>query len=216
MFSFVSAKLILPSIILRKIIYILSLMNTWIIAELNSTATFHFHTLFYRLKLTTLVLYLAVPCVPTNVSVVMHCANNTALVSWSASRGAVQYSVTARSSHSNTSCQTSDLSCRLKNLTCGSSYTVQVAAMDDNCSSIPSQVVAFNSGETYTTNEQLQFHILVLCKPNVQSHSWVISSSSYSQAPAHPRMWVLSSTVPQTTWRFPGMQSEKRTTFWFQ
>lgn len=108
------------------------------------------------------------PCVPTNVSVVMHCANNTALVSWSASRGAVQYSVTARSSHSNTSCQTSDLSCRLKNLTCGSSYTVQVAAMDDNCSSIPSQVVAFNSGETYTTNEQLQFHILVLCKPNVQ------------------------------------------------
>uniref|UniRef100_A0A8D3EA47 Fibronectin type-III domain-containing protein n=2 Tax=Scophthalmus maximus TaxID=52904 RepID=A0A8D3EA47_SCOMX len=110
----------------------------------------------------------SVPCVPTNVSVVMHCANNTALVSWSASRGAVQYSVTARSSHSNTSCQTSDLSCRLKNLTCGSSYTVQVAAMDDNCSSIPSQVVAFNSGPCPPQNVSAQFN----CSSNDMTISW--------------------------------------------
>lgn len=88
----------------------------------------------------------AVPCVPTNVSVVMDCTNNTALVSWSASLGAVQYAVTAPSNHNNVSCQTSDLTCNLDSLTCGSSYTVQVVAMDDNCSSIPSQALIFNTG----------------------------------------------------------------------
>ncbi|TMS09781.1 Fibronectin type III domain-containing protein 7 [Larimichthys crocea] len=87
----------------------------------------------------------SVPCVPTNVLVVVNCANNTAVVSWSASRGAVQYSVRALSNHGNDSCQTSDLSCSLDNLTCGTSYSVQVAAMDDNCSSIFSQAVTFNS-----------------------------------------------------------------------
>lgn len=94
----------------------------------------------------TLLLLSAVPCAPTNVSVVMDCANNTAAVSWSASRGAVQYSVTARSSHGNISCQTSDLSCSLNNLMCGTNYTVQVVSMGDDCSSIPSQALVLNSG----------------------------------------------------------------------
>ncbi|KAM7379233.1 hypothetical protein PAMP_004798 [Pampus punctatissimus] len=87
----------------------------------------------------------SVPCVPTSVSVELDCANNTAVVTWSASQGAVLYSVTAYSSHSNTSCQTSDLTCRLYNLTCGSRYTVYVVAIDDTCSSIPSQALVFNS-----------------------------------------------------------------------
>ncbi|KAK5888908.1 hypothetical protein CesoFtcFv8_014958 [Champsocephalus esox] len=89
----------------------------------------------------------SVPCVPTNVSVVMDCDNNTAVVSWTASQGAVpvQYSLMAHSSHNNVSCQTSSLNCSLDNITCGNSYSVQVVAMDDNCSSIPSQALVFNS-----------------------------------------------------------------------
>ncbi|XP_034469740.1 fibronectin type III domain-containing protein 7-like [Hippoglossus hippoglossus] len=110
----------------------------------------------------------SVPCVPTNVSVVMDCANNTALVSWSASRGALQYSVTARGSHSNVSCQTSDLSCSLGNLTCGSSYTVQVAAMDDSCSSVPSQAVVLNSAPCPPQNVSAHFN----CSSNDMTISW--------------------------------------------
>ncbi|XP_034052024.1 receptor-type tyrosine-protein phosphatase beta-like isoform X2 [Gymnodraco acuticeps] len=87
----------------------------------------------------------SVPCVPTNVSVVMDYDNNTAVVSWTASQGAVQYSLMAHSSHNNVSCQTSSLNCSLDNITCGNSYSVQVVAMDDNCSSIPSQALVFNS-----------------------------------------------------------------------
>uniref|UniRef100_A0A7N6FH25 Fibronectin type-III domain-containing protein n=1 Tax=Anabas testudineus TaxID=64144 RepID=A0A7N6FH25_ANATE len=78
-----------------------------------------------------------VPCVPTNISLVMNCVSNTAAVSWSASRGALHYSVTAHSFYGNASCQSSDLSCTLYNLTCGSQYTVQVVAIGENCSSIP-------------------------------------------------------------------------------
>lgn len=76
----------------------------------------------------------------------MDCANNTAVVSWPASRGALQYLVTAHGSHGNDSCQTSDLRCSLASLTCGSRYTVRVVAMDDSCSSIQSQAVMFSSG----------------------------------------------------------------------
>lgn len=92
----------------------------------------------------------AVPCAPTNVSMVTDCNNNTALVSWSPSLGAEQYMVTAQSHQNSVSCRTSDLTCNLDTLTCGNSYTIQVAAMDDSCSSVPSQVQMFNTGDTST------------------------------------------------------------------
>uniref|UniRef100_A0A3Q3FC03 Fibronectin type-III domain-containing protein n=1 Tax=Labrus bergylta TaxID=56723 RepID=A0A3Q3FC03_9LABR len=92
----------------------------------------------------------------------MDCENNTAVMSWSASRGAVKYSVTAIGRHNNVSCLSSDLSCSLGNLTCGSRYTAQVAAMDDNCSSIPSQAVMFNSGNRNTNTSLHSCSFIVL------------------------------------------------------
>lgn len=146
----------------------------------------------------------SVPCSPTNVSVFLDCPNNSAVVSWSASRGAVQYSVTAISSHLNDSCQTSGLTCRLS-LACGSLYTVQVVAMDDNCSSIPSSPVAFSSGERCDFTWQDTY----------TPYIWLILYFSCFQAPAHLGMWVPRWHVCQTTWPFPGMPSEMLTTFWF-
>ncbi|XP_065810044.1 receptor-type tyrosine-protein phosphatase beta-like [Labrus bergylta] len=110
----------------------------------------------------------SVPCVPTNVAVLMDCENNTAVMSWSASRGAVKYSVTAIGRHNNVSCLSSDLSCSLGNLTCGSRYTAQVAAMDDNCSSIPSQAVMFNSAPCPPENVSAE----VSCWSNSMNISW--------------------------------------------
>ncbi|XP_010791369.1 fibronectin type III domain-containing protein 7-like [Notothenia coriiceps] len=110
----------------------------------------------------------SVPCVPTNVSVVMDCDNNTAVVSWTASQGAVQYSLMAHSSHNNVSCQTSSLNCSLDNITCGNSYSVQVVAMDDNCSSIPSQALIFNSAPCPPQNVSAE----VDCLSNDLMISW--------------------------------------------
>lgn len=103
-----------------------------------------------------------VPCVPMNVSVVMGCASSTAVVSWSPSLGALLYSVTAHSHYSNVSCQTSDLNCTLYNLTCGNEYTVQVAAIGDNCSSFPSEALMFNSGKRGNTHQHIQYTVTVL------------------------------------------------------
>ncbi|CAI5641408.1 unnamed protein product [Oreochromis niloticus] len=111
----------------------------------------------------------SVPCLPTDVSVVMDCANNTAVVSWAASQGAVKYSVMAHSAHvNNDSCQTSGLSCNLNNLTCGSLYTVQVVAMGDSCSSVPSWPLKFNSIPCPPQNVSAQ----VSCSSNTLTVSW--------------------------------------------
>ncbi|XP_067331701.1 fibronectin-like [Channa argus] len=111
---------------------------------------------------------MSVPCVPTDVSIVTGCANNTAVVSWSAGFGAVEYLATARSYHSNVSCQTSDLSCRFDDLTCGSQYTVQVVAVGNNCSSIPSDALMFKSTPCPPQNVSAQ----VNCLSNDLTISW--------------------------------------------
>ncbi|KAM9761579.1 uncharacterized protein fndc7b [Menidia menidia] len=88
----------------------------------------------------------SVPCVPTDVEVEMECSKNQAVVSWSASQGALSYKITAMSTQGAESfCETSELVCTLTNLTCGQQYFVQVVAQDDICSSFPSPAVDFQS-----------------------------------------------------------------------
>ncbi|KAM9385761.1 uncharacterized protein fndc7b [Pholidichthys leucotaenia] len=88
----------------------------------------------------------SVPCVPTDVEVNLNCANGHAVVSWSASTGALSYNVVAQDEQgAMIFCETSDLMCTLTNLTCGKRYNVQVDAEDDTCSSLPSSRVEFNS-----------------------------------------------------------------------
>ncbi|XP_044055462.1 uncharacterized protein LOC122877670 [Siniperca chuatsi] len=97
----------------------------------------------------------SVPCVPTDVEVKIDCSKNQAAVSWSASEGALSYKVTAQSTQGNMSlCESKNLMCTLTNLTCGQSYSVQVVAQDDICSSLPSPATNFNS---------------VPCTPNIGS-----------------------------------------------
>lgn len=92
------------------------------------------------------------PCVPVGVAVEVDCSLNTAQVSWNHSEGALSYQVTAQSNAGDVSCSSSGLSCTLANITCGANYTVQVVAMDDSCSSTPSQPVLFQTGETEMLN----------------------------------------------------------------
>ncbi|XP_045905931.1 receptor-type tyrosine-protein phosphatase beta [Micropterus dolomieu] len=98
---------------------------------------------------------LSVPCVPTDVEVKMRCSKNQAVVSWSASEGALSYKVTAQSSEgAMLLCESATLMCTLTNLTCGQSYSVQVVAQDNSCSSLPSPPTNFSS---------------VPCTPNIGS-----------------------------------------------
>lgn len=93
----------------------------------------------------------------------MDCGNNRAVVSWSASDGALSYKATAQSSLGAMSrCESAGLTCTLTNLTCGQSYTVQVVAEDDICSSLPSQATTFHSGKTSNTNYNIINYCIVL------------------------------------------------------
>ncbi|XP_069009634.1 fibronectin type III domain-containing protein 7-like [Embiotoca jacksoni] len=97
----------------------------------------------------------SVPCVPADVHVEVDCSTNEAVVSWSASDGALLYKVAARGTQgAASSCETRDLACTLTNLTCGQRYAVQVVAVDDICSSLPSPAVELRS---------------VPCTPNIGS-----------------------------------------------
>ncbi|XP_034439595.1 uncharacterized protein LOC117760582 [Hippoglossus hippoglossus] len=88
----------------------------------------------------------SVPCIPADVDVAMDCSNNEAVVSWSASQGALSYTVAAHSKQGHlSSCETVGLTCTLTNLTCGQTYLVQISAQDDICSSLPSPVTEVKS-----------------------------------------------------------------------
>uniref|UniRef100_A0A8P4G5R4 Fibronectin type-III domain-containing protein n=1 Tax=Dicentrarchus labrax TaxID=13489 RepID=A0A8P4G5R4_DICLA len=88
----------------------------------------------------------SVPCVPTDVVVNIDCATNQSVVAWSASEGALSYKVSAQNTQGDLSlCESTDLMCTLTNLTCGQSYSVQVVAEDDICSSLPSPAIKFKS-----------------------------------------------------------------------
>ncbi|XP_067303573.1 fibronectin [Pseudorasbora parva] len=87
-----------------------------------------------------------VPCVPTGVSVVLDCATAEAHVSWNASMGALYYTAYAWSSTFNfISCNSAGpvTHCSLNDLICGENYTIQVIAVGDECSSLPSQTEHF-------------------------------------------------------------------------
>ncbi|XP_057183469.1 G surface protein, allelic form 156-like [Triplophysa rosa] len=89
-----------------------------------------------------------VPCVPTDVSVVMNCDTAEAHVSWNASNGAMYYTAYAWSQTFDfLSCTSSgpDTYCIMSNLTCGGDYTVQVVAEGHECSSLPSEAAHFRT-----------------------------------------------------------------------
>lgn len=94
-------------------------------------------------------LFFPVPCVPADVEVKVNCSTSQAVVSWSASTGALSYKVVAENTQNDrTFCETAELTCTLTNLTCGYLYSVQVVAEGETCSSLPSQDVEFSPGRT--------------------------------------------------------------------
>ncbi len=80
---------------------------------------------------------------------VLDCATAEAHVSWNASIGAMSYIAYAWDRAFNfMSCESSGpvTHCTLNNLICGENYTIQVIAVGDECSSLPSQGEHFRTG----------------------------------------------------------------------
>ncbi|XP_068096197.1 mucin-3B-like [Hyperolius riggenbachi] len=79
---------------------------------------------------------LTAPCVPGSVNTAMDCVSNSALVSWSQSSGALNYTpalIGPQGDRYNCSSQTT--SCWVQNVPCGEDYTVAVVTQNEVCSS---------------------------------------------------------------------------------
>ncbi|XP_069798450.1 fibronectin type III domain-containing protein 7-like [Narcine bancroftii] len=84
----------------------------------------------------------SVPCTPQNVKVQLNCKENTALVLWDYSKGALWYTVFAEEADGNIMlCRTSETSCRTPSLLCGQLFSVYVVASDRTCNRSTSSVV---------------------------------------------------------------------------
>uniref|UniRef100_A0AAV2KVH4 Fibronectin type-III domain-containing protein n=1 Tax=Knipowitschia caucasica TaxID=637954 RepID=A0AAV2KVH4_KNICA len=75
------------------------------------------------------------PCDPTDVTASLDCVSGVALVSWTASAGALSYTVLAQSNNHEARCGTDTTSCELPSLICGEAYAVIVLAADNTCNS---------------------------------------------------------------------------------
>lgn len=92
-------------------------------------------------------LFLA-PCVPANVSAIVDCASDSALVSWSASVAAENYSVTALGSGGQVvSCSTQQNRCNISSLYCGQLYELALTTTNQQCEITTAINVTFQSSE---------------------------------------------------------------------
>lgn len=112
----------------------------------------HFVNLYNHFKpiatqIVKVVVFLPVPCVPNNVSVLPSCDDNGATVTWSSSLVATSYLLTATGRDGHVAvCNSTANNCTLAHLYCGQPYSLSVTAKGEKCTSQPS-VSSFRSGK---------------------------------------------------------------------
>lgn len=93
----------------------------------------------------------AVPCPPESLSLAMECGNNSAVLSWGASAGAVSYTGCAQAVNASIIyCHSSEESCLMEGLECGSVYNFTVQASDGQCNSSFSEPLVDGLGRLYS------------------------------------------------------------------
>ncbi|XP_069825096.1 receptor-type tyrosine-protein phosphatase beta-like isoform X2 [Dendropsophus ebraccatus] len=86
------------------------------------------------------------PCLPQNASVSVNCANNSAMLSWDGSRGALGYVATVKHNGDLVySCDAHNTSCMVPDLLCGASYSFSVLAKDMECNSSYTTPIGFGA-----------------------------------------------------------------------
>lgn len=88
------------------------------------------------------------PCPHHQLAASLHCASNTATISWTPGKGTLSYNASAESltiAHS-ASCTTATSSCDITSLECSQEYRVSVSGQGPTCPSPASSWVTFNTG----------------------------------------------------------------------
>ncbi|XP_056598960.1 fibronectin type III domain-containing protein 7-like [Triplophysa dalaica] len=109
------------------------------------------------------------PCQPTAVEAHTECQTNNVFVSWQSSYVAREYALTVvgRSGDRLTN-RTADSNFTLTDLRCGNTYYLSVSASHENCTSVPSPNITFNTMPCKPANLTLGVH----CGNRSASLSW--------------------------------------------
>ena len=95
-------------------------------------------------------LCLLVPCEATGLEVDLQCETSSALLSWDASEGSVEYFGAAQSANGDMLyCDSTDTSCTILGLQCGGFYNFSVAASGHTCNSSFTEPLLSGAGEAY-------------------------------------------------------------------
>ncbi|XP_041941446.1 uncharacterized protein LOC121704923 [Alosa sapidissima] len=104
------------------------------------------------------VTFSTVPCPPESLSLAVECGNSSAVLSWGASTGAVSYTGCAQAENSSMLyCHSSEESCLMEGLECGTTYNFTVQASDGQCNSSFSEPLT--DGLVPCAPEGLQVHL---------------------------------------------------------
>lgn len=91
-----------------------------------------------------------VPCVPTNVVATRNCSQEFVEVTWQVSRGAKNYTASAKDRDGNRlECVSNQTSCRIERIMCSQVYNISVIAVGDTCTSMRSTVVVLPTGTNH-------------------------------------------------------------------
>lgn len=91
----------------------------------------------------------AVPCEPSGLALDMDCEANSAMLSWDASEGAVEYFACAQSMDGEAFyCENTAASCTIEGLKCGGVYNFSVEASNGVCNSSFSPPLQAGAGKT--------------------------------------------------------------------
>ncbi|XP_076840783.1 uncharacterized protein fndc7b [Brachyhypopomus gauderio] len=117
------------------------------------------------------------PCPPSLVSTWMNCFSSIAVVSWSPSATADHYTATAVGTHGEQEvCMSSDTSCGIATLQCGTTYLVTVSASSYLCSSASSQTTNL----TTVPCVPMGVSVMMNCDQNEALLSWNASQGALS------------------------------------
>nr|XP_009297086.3 uncharacterized protein fndc7rs1 [Danio rerio] len=116
-----------------------------------------------------------VPCPPSTIQTHTDCQSKDVSVSWDKSYVAQSYLLTAVGRDGDLkTCNTSDSNCTLTNLHCSNSYYVSVSASNENCTSLPSTNVTFQTVPCKPSNLTAN----IKCENGSASLSWVGSKGA--------------------------------------
>ncbi|KAM9324544.1 uncharacterized protein PAF06_000603 [Gastrophryne carolinensis] len=113
---------------------------------------------------------LTAPCVAGGVNKALDCVSNSALISWSQSQGALNYtSVLTGPQDNKYSCNSQGTSCWVRDIPCGEDYTVAVVAQNGVCSSGENSITILQACSCAQQNVSIFYH----CNSDAVTLDWL-------------------------------------------